>query len=655
MISARSLFDRGLWRQSIRQHGWLGIIYLVGLLFAMPLQLVLNERQFPFALDNLFHYPADFQSFFFLTVPIATGIFVFRFVQVKASSDLWHSLPIRREGLFISHYVCGLLLLIVPVWIAAGVTALIRPVVASSFFYSWADVWSWGWIVSVITIFMYSFAVFVGICVGHSILQTAVTYIMLFFPTFIILLTNFHFETYLYGFSEYSWGGGRAEDWSPFLRLVEFRESLTGKEQAVYFILAVLFAGAAFALYRRRKAERANQTIAFTFFKPVFQLGMTFCAMLITGTYFYEMKHQLGWTIFGYTLGAVLGFVGSEMIIRKTWYIVSRKAVVLMTVYSSVLGLLLFASGTNVTGFESRVPDAASIREAYFGSQLYRMELIKEYQLSDDVDYIEAVRQLHKRIVEFGPAAGSIRELNRNEPVQSIGIVYILSNGRTMVRDYMMPKRLISGELKKVMESLEYKEIAYGLSRLDQQIDRIHLRGWHSQNKQLELTSPEEIREFTSLLKQEVSAMSYEEITDDFQWAYIEVMYRQSKSDPFGYSFTWKKSYKQMEDWLVRKGYADRLKLIPDDIDLIRVIKLTELGDVEYYQLTETHFRMLAEKNAAVDIEEKRLMPEILLKLRSHRSGSDGYLVILKQLDADVLYFNLRQEDLTPNLAERIM
>ncbi|WP_379154334.1 hypothetical protein [Paenibacillus sp. sgz5001063] len=329
MTRSRYFFNSGVIRQNVRQHGWIGIIYTLGLLFSLPLQLFMSgySGTEPQKVDGLFSVGGDMQVLFIIVFPVAAGLFVFRYLQSKRSSDLWHSLPLRREQLLTAHMASGLCLLLLPVWLTAAVTAIVTPLGGNMYIYSGADIWNWCLIVSIISLFLFVFSTFVGICTGQTVLQGIIVYILLILPAVLFQLVNYHLGTYLYGYPEGSGSSDSQLMWSPLLRLVTYTNDVFSVvELWIYSVLSVLFVALSFVLYRKRHGEKTGQAIAFTYFNPLFKAGVMLCAMLLSGTYFTAVKpHQIGWMVCGYITGAILGYIAAEMIIRKTWQILTRR------------------------------------------------------------------------------------------------------------------------------------------------------------------------------------------------------------------------------------------------------------------------------------------------------------------------------------------
>ena len=109
MPSKTSLLNKELFLQILRGTGWISIIYFLGLLFALPIGiLMIVYRKYIYGtytrdrVESLFdfQYDLEIQVILFMAIPILMAVFLFRFLQVKQSAEFMHSLPIRREKVF---------------------------------------------------------------------------------------------------------------------------------------------------------------------------------------------------------------------------------------------------------------------------------------------------------------------------------------------------------------------------------------------------------------------------------------------------------------------------------------------------------------------------------------------------------------------------
>lgn len=142
MTYNRLFCNASLIRQNLRQHGWIGILYTLVLLFMLPLQLFADGARLEnkIEIDSLFGFGTNIYAVL-IAFPIIAGLFLSRYLQSKGSSDLMHSLPLRRSHLLSSYTLSGLLLLLPPIWITSVVTMLVRPLEGNMYIYHGAEVW----------------------------------------------------------------------------------------------------------------------------------------------------------------------------------------------------------------------------------------------------------------------------------------------------------------------------------------------------------------------------------------------------------------------------------------------------------------------------------------------------------------------------------
>ncbi|MRN51517.1 DUF6449 domain-containing protein [Paenibacillus monticola] len=662
MTPSRLFFNSSIIRQNLRQHGWIGIIYALGLLFALPVQMFTRETHssLPQEIKNLFQIGNGIQSLFIVVFPVAAGLFLLYYLQGKSPSDLWHGLPFRREHLLATHLLSGLLLLLPPVWLTAAVTAVVRQWGGNMFSYEGADIWSWCLMVSLLTIFLFCFSVFVGICTGQSIVQGIITYILLLLPAFLILLMNSHLSVYLYGYPYVYNVNSNAEIWSPLMHIMNIAANpFSVKEVWIYGALSVVFIIMSFLLYRKRHVEKAGQAIAFTAFNPLFKAGVMFCAMLICGTYFTSGKQQLGWVIGGYAIGALIGYVVAEMILRKTWQIFTRRVPLEWAVYTVLISLLLYIPASGLTGYENRVPSNDKISGVFAGGNYWMRDYsqdtlanlpIDQDPFSSDKDYIEAVRKLHLALAAVRPERNSQSVANYTR-YQSFTLAYQLNNSRKLVREYLVPVKGFEPELKAVMETEAYKSEAYQMFQLEENTYRIRLS---NRDKVVDISNPVEIAEFKEILKREILNMSFEEQTSDrTPQAYIEVYSDQKQNvNRSSLFYEWKPFYQELESWLVEKGYADRVRTTSAEIKSAEIMKDDFDGRISYEELynPEKHVELARSEKRTAVTADKNFITSILEHERDFAARNGMILVRMEYKNGNTEYVQLEDSDLTPAL-----
>ncbi|WP_339317395.1 DUF6449 domain-containing protein [Paenibacillus sp. FSL R10-2734] len=667
MTRSRYFFNSSIIRQNFRQHGWIGIIYALGLLFALPLQMFMsnNPNAVPQEIDHLFRVTGEMQMIFIVSIPVVAGLFLFYYLQTKSPSDMWHSLPLRREHLLTSHLVSGLLLLLIPVWLTAAVVALVRQWGGNLYIFQGNEIWSWCIAVTVLTLFLFCLSVFVGICSGQSVLQGIIIYALLLLPSVGIFLMDSHLSMYLYGYPELSAYHNNLDNWSPFIRMMNISGNpFSSVELWIYGGLSALFIGLSYLLYRKRHSEKAGQAIAFVYFNPLFKAGIMICCMLIAGNYFAQMKHQqIGWVISGYAIGAIVGYIAAEMIIRKTWQIVTRKVPVEFAIYTALLGLLLYIPASGLTGYENRVPSEDKISGVFAGSSYWmynRAEdsyggnfLTDEDLFSKDKQYIEAVRKLHQAVATIRPENKSSKPYYDYNQYQSFTVAYSLDNGREMLRRYLVPLKGFEPELKAVMESEGFKRAQYAVSQLEKDIDLIRINNSVGNlNKQVVISDPAEITEFKAILKKEILSMSFDDQTNDK--AAVANISPIVNIDGIGsstfFNYSWSASYHELEKWMEEKGYADKVRTNAEDVESAKLVKIDHKRSAENVYDPDPLLELAGKENQVIDTEDKAVLADILKQQRSYSYKNSDYLIKMVYKGGYTDFVMLKESDLTPGL-----
>ncbi|MEK3851822.1 DUF6449 domain-containing protein [Paenibacillus sp. FSL R7-0340] len=694
MTSNRFFCSGGVIRQSLRQHGWIGLLYLVGLLFTVPLPLFMSigDEQPRTVLRGLFdstNSGNELQKLILLVVPVLAGVMLLRFIQRQGSSDLYHSLPLRREHLLTAHFISGLILLLVPVWLTAGVTVLVNMSAELPYIFHINDIGSWALVVSVITIFLFTFTVFVGICVGQSLLQTVVVYILLLLPYYLSTMISRLLERNLYGYvqvretivqymngGEFRSSNNIWESLSPLVRIMDYlpRNAFSYMELLAYMGLSLLFVALSYGLYRKRLVEKATQAMAFTFFQPFFKAGVILCSMLVLGDYFHATGSRgENWSFFGYVLGAILGYVIVEMVIRKTWQIARVRALVELVVYGVIMGLVIYIPISGWLGYEGRIPTAHSVEKVYVGQEVpLGGDAEKEAYFSQDRAYIASVLNLHRELVR-AHAAGE-KSLSKNLAVEMAVIVYHLDDGSIITRRYTFPEKPFRTELTKVMEAEPYKTVRYKLDKLQGKAETINIQSVDDNERRVVLTDPKEIHEFEAVLKEEVLNMSYSEIQSDrYPLGSVSITNKESsltKDEPKWnreLSFNWPASFHKLTGWLGQKGYADKVIIHSKDIMSIRAVPIIsqEMEPYQPNQYIEDYklFKSIQQKHKATTIEDSKLWSTVLEKRRPYsytpNRAKGTYLVQVKikplfSSDPHTRYCYLTPKDMTPELAKAL-
>ncbi|MFD1737699.1 DUF6449 domain-containing protein [Bacillus salitolerans] len=619
MQSRTSWFNKEIILQGLRSSGWIGAIYFIALLFAIPLRLIMiktseyPEREY-YIVDNLFSYNNDIQIILMLGIPILTAIFMFRFMQVKQSSDLFHSLPMRRGALFNHHYILGIGILVIPVLLITILMMVMQPIMELDEYYSLGSIFHWAFIILALNLLFFSAGTLIGTLSGISIIQGVLTYIFLLFPVGISILVGFHIGEFTYGYaSDYYTKKIFEQYFSPITRILDIQNfSPTNVEIISYIVIALLLYVIAIWLYKRRNLESAGSPIVFAVLKPIFKYGVTFCFMLFAGLYFGEVQESIGWTIFGYIVGAIIGYLIADMILQKTWRI--KINIIGFAYYSIVVAGIFILIISDATGYEKRTPEIDDIERIYLNDMAYHYMNLETENIHylQDRENIESVIRLHEKIIsEKEVDIDSSKQLGRH-----VFIVYELKNGNKMVRQYTVEAgEKYASYLKPIYESIEYKKIAFNLLNLSSSdVETIRLSPSGPVSRSVSISDEEEIETLLQSLKKDIESLTYDQIQNQQgSLSNVEVgLKSQEEPQINGYTrhyfehYSLQSYYYNTISWLKEHDKFEEASIIGNDFQKALIIKSSqELKDFFYKESPKSLLNYLEKQSDVLTITDK--------------------------------------------------
>ena len=431
MRSKTSCFNGTLFRKNLSRYWPLwGLASFGGALFPLAMLVNLLHSGFDFwtplettqAYYNVLSYGVPVIS---IVYAVLCAMAVWNYLYNARSVGLMHTLPIRREGLFVTNVLSGLVMMAIPY----AVTGLL--IVLVSFLYGGFE--PVGVLVTILgvageSIFFFGLATFCAFIVGNVFMLPALYGLL----NFLAVLTDFTVNLLAQGFcfglnSSYS---GTVEWLSPVVYLMQqVRPDSTYEEKlvqhgvyglypthvltevhlengwliAVYAAVGVVLMALAWLLYRRRRSESAGDVVAVNWMKPVFRYGWAAFSAILGGRLLYALfweSFQNGpyFTVLPMVLcmivGGAIGFYAASMLLAKT----------LRVFRSTWKGMLAVALGCvalcgamkyDVFGVVRRVPAADSVKQVNIyaaGSNYYLTP-------GQDDELIEEVRALHQAII----------------------------------------------------------------------------------------------------------------------------------------------------------------------------------------------------------------------------------------------------------------
>ena len=460
MRSVTSYFNRELLRGALQRTWPLWAAYTLIWLFLLPVTLFirLSDRHIVYSRPTL--------SYELLNTGLPTGVMMaavfgiffamalFAYLTNPRATNGMHAMPIRREGLFLTHYLAGLFCQVVTLLVSFALAALVTA--AFGVFDGYAV--GMGLLLCVLLVlFFYSFGVLCMVCVGQ-ILAGAVFYGILnfLFVGMEALLRSFA-GNFLYGYD----GRSSAFSTAPLSPPVEIASSLSvsyvydGIDPigvrvfhlgtfAAYAAAGLVLAALALLLYRKRRSEMTGNTVAIGWLRPVFKYGVALCSAFSLGQLLSYFVFEL--TDSTYTAGALIGtiacmifagligYYAAEMLLKKSFRVFKTSWKGALAT-SAILILIGLSFPLDLTGYQTRVPEQSDIVSATV--DLYGGNVSGSSNLSGQ-ESIALLRDAHCAVItdKARQTEYNRRYVPFNGDTCTLRITYELADGTELFRSY---------------------------------------------------------------------------------------------------------------------------------------------------------------------------------------------------------------------------
>ena len=350
------------------------------------------------------------------------------------SCNFTAALPPKRTALFATHYLTGLLWLVVPVAVMTLMASFLAIGCSLSGFASGLA------LVCMQTLFFYSFAVLCGMLTGHLLALPVFYGIFNGLVGGLWYLLTLLFREFYFGYPGSLVAVPAWVEWfTPAWQLFSYGSPDAGYGMsAVYAGVGIVFALAAWLLYVKRPMERAGDVVIWAGLRPVFRYGVALCSGLALGslTRLVLGLDELGLAVSVMLWGVAGCFVGQMFLsksVRVLRYWKGASAVALS--FAALFGVIQL----DLTGYETRVPDADDVVSVSISGldSLPRDTASSFLHIStSDSEAISLVTQLHQQLVD---------QFDTNDfdwscdSSTTLDLTYTLANGTRISRSYLVP------------------------------------------------------------------------------------------------------------------------------------------------------------------------------------------------------------------------
>ncbi len=318
-------------------------------------------------------------------IALLAGSYVTKILNNKISADFYHSIPMRRESIYLTRLVAG--------FISYFVTFLANVLIVLALCETQELAAGYGLMIfkqimvnfglSILAFFMiYSVTIFAGMLCGTNVMRLLMTLYLCFivftyYCAFFATLELF-FDTFNPSYYIEDEGMINLINLLPFIRLLslELIERISTVDYFFFAFASLAFLVGALALYKARKIEKAGTPIVFDGFATFFRYSVIIPATWLGGIFFYAIVGEFIWYIVGLLLGAFLSFLLLNTILWKN----ARKmfsGIKGLGIYATVMLVFFLCIGFDIFGVDDYVPRADDVKSV-------NIKLLNQIQ---DVDF----------------------------------------------------------------------------------------------------------------------------------------------------------------------------------------------------------------------------------------------------------------------------
>ena len=432
MKSKTSFFNKTIFFKNLRRFWILPAAYLFCYIWAMPVTMYFGYRSgfgYNDRIDRLNSlHEAVFSGYLMVSLVFAVGaglltaLWVFSYLQRPASVNFFHSLPSDRKEMFFTNLLSGFAMMAVP----AAITCLISMLVSISIEINVIpELLAWLLITLIMAAFFYLFAVICTLISGQNWFAGGIYAIFLVYFLGMMALcvaiisminigcdVNYWIPEGILGIiSPLTFFGADilAMDKQIMSKSLGRILSEFSPEMIEGTIFVIIFAVAAYYLYKYRHSESAGDTVAFRFARPIFRWGFAISfsllfTVIMLATVMAGYKEARIIMFFFLIIFGILGFIIAQMLIKKSVHIFKlaknqphkdlglTTELVSFCVLMIIVGSIVSVSAVKVNRY---VPDPDKVRAVSINSNYGSWA-----KMNDDRKIISEVTAIHQDIID---------------------------------------------------------------------------------------------------------------------------------------------------------------------------------------------------------------------------------------------------------------
>jgi len=372
MQSKTSFFNGTLFAKNIKRYWpmW-GLVTFGGLL--LPLTFIvgtLNDYSAVTKKDDIVMFYGELISgvlpILSMIYSILVAMAVWNYMYTSKSINFFHAIPVSRKSLFVSSFLSGIVMILIP-YVPAGIVMSIFSGMNGVF--AGAATLKLIWAILCESVFFFGLATIIAHITGN-ILALPVLYVVFnFLEVGVSALVELVITSTLYGVN---FSRTRALDFlSPVVYLMmnvtlDYRTIEVSNYYLVslYGLAGVVLTIVAYAAYAKRKSETASETVSIPVLKNIIHIAFTIIAAIAGGlflcalfnNFYFETMNMVTLCTCIIVAGIIAYYIGA-MIMERTVKVFSKKKLLPLLGCSVFYVLFCLAVKFDICNIERYVPD----------------------------------------------------------------------------------------------------------------------------------------------------------------------------------------------------------------------------------------------------------------------------------------------------------
>ncbi len=595
MIS-RNLFFK-LQREDIKRRLWTIPLAVIVFFLSYPIAIAItlsnrnNSHNSSREISNLIleYVGTTYPMGMIITVvgAVICGMSGYYYVHSKKKVDFYHSIPVRREGLFAIQYLNGFLIYFVPYFVNIILSLLVIQIhgyMSTAIFYSMLSTMI---VNTVFYMLIYTIVIIAMMLTGNIIVGCFGTGVFFLYGPMVQLLKELLFQE----FFKTHYGNGR----SSFISQMQYLSPLGSyyklaigvkgtlskgniSSLLLIMIVTILLLGGAIYLYLKRPSESAGKAMAYSISEPIIKFAIVIAVSLGGGLIFRGLTYESGggWFLFGILFSLIVCYAVIEVIYNfdiKSMFKHKLQLIGCLGITLVIAGVFQFdilkydsylpkkseiaSLSINLSGLEQNISymDKASyewgVKYQYVDGNEYQLEKMK---LTDDqaAYTLALIGSKRAKTIDYSKAYLD------NTKYSHYNIKYTLKNGKDIYEDIMKT-------IKELYMNPEYKAAHYPVFSWDgSDIKNVNVSNIFG-NKDINLDITEK-KELLESLKKDLLQFTIDELMDTKPILTLSLRYGQFNSEYFIYP-----SFKHTIGIIEKRGFDTTRVVETSDIISIRI------------------------------------------------------------------------------------